>query len=176
MSLAFLKHSINQHILLKTFSGFPTHLGQNSNSLPKPLYIIFPAHLSTLSLTRHPSLYSPHQLISLGNSIKHCRLVPATGSLYCRDFCLELPSTLGCVCLSPLAQTEAVSEYPFYSRHSKIPALALFFLPSTHHEAHIIHHLDYFLIICLPQLEGKFQIIRVFVCLVCPYPKCPFIE
>ena len=114
--------------------------------------------------------------VSLGNSIKHCRLVPATGSLYCRDFCLELPSTLGCVCLSPLAQTEAVSEYPFYSRHSKIPALALFFLPSTHHEAHIIHHLDYFLIICLPQLEGKFQIIRVFVCLVCPYPKCPFIE
>ena len=109
-----------------------------------------------------PHSTQPGQLISLGNSIKHCRLVPAAGSLYFRDFYLELPSTLGCVCLSPLAQREAISEYPFYSRHSQIPALALFFLPSTHHEAHIIHHLDYFLIICLPQLEGKFQIIRVF--------------
>lgn len=139
--------------------------------------MIFPAHFSTLSPTKHPSLYSPWSVDLLG---EFHQTLQARSS--CRVLVLQrlLPRTplhpWLCVCLSPLAQREAVSEYPFNSRHSQIHALALFFLPSTHHEAHIIHLLDYFLTICLPQLEGKFQMIRVFVCLVCPYPKCPCIE
>lgn len=122
----------------------------------------------------HPSLDSARSVDLLGEFHQTLQARSSCRVLVLRDFYLELPSTLGCVCLSPLAQREAVSEYR-YSRHSQIPALALFSSLAL-----IMRHILFIIwaisLLSASLLEGKFQIIRVFVYLVCPYPKCPFIE
>lgn len=110
----FLKHSISLHILSKTLQWLPNPLRIKSKLLAWAyLHDLGPAHFSAL-ISYHASLtlLTLGQLTSLGNSTKHCWLVPAARSLYFRDLCLEHPSPPGFVCLAPVTQREAFSEHP----------------------------------------------------------------
>lgn len=179
--------SIYQIILL-TLQWLPTPLSTKSKllvwaSLPN----VGPSYLSALT-SYHASItvFIPGLLISLGIHQTHPahfhwrvlvlhQLLP--GTLFNTEFCMACSidserTLLWASCLNGHLPPVTLSTPGILKL---LPSL--YFLPNTHHYSHYMVYLfDYLLIICLHQLEGKLCMIRVFVCLVHQYPKCPCVE